>query len=161
MPSLAAGALHWEKGLGNSAPSCPTALIVKLGAWVKAQCGWREGAEAAVGNSPELAGGTAWFQPGHGDNSPHARPDGVSGKRSGKGRRGVLTLSLPLLGTSASAAPPPRDGRQPPARGWVPPLRPHPASSSAFTAWKNEGTNVIRRAARNLENRAMQQKLEW
>lgn len=49
--SLAAGALHREKGLGNSAPSYPAALKAKLGAGVKLWCGWREGAEVAVGGS--------------------------------------------------------------------------------------------------------------
>lgn len=111
----------------EAAPSYPTPLIAKLGDGVKVRCRWREGAEAAAGSSPELACGTVWFQPGHRDNSSHARPDGFSGKRSRKGRRGALTLSLPLPGTSASAAPPPRDGRQPPAKGWVPPLHPYPA----------------------------------
>lgn len=127
LPSLAVGASHWEEGLGNAAPSDPTATIAKLGAGVKVRCRWREGAEVAAGSSPELAGGMVWFQPAHGDNSSHARPDGVSGKRSGKGRRGALTLSFPLPGTRGSAAPLPRGGRQPPARGWVPPLHPHPA----------------------------------
>lgn len=35
LPSLAAGALNWEKGLGNSATSYPAGLTAKLGAWVK------------------------------------------------------------------------------------------------------------------------------
>lgn len=67
-----------QPGCWGTAPGGKTWKLWKLGVWLKVWCRWREGAEAAVGSSPELASVMVWFQPGHGDNSLHAWPDGVS-----------------------------------------------------------------------------------
>lgn len=129
-------------GRKNFLPHC---LPAELGAWVDTQCGWREGAGAAVGSSPGLAGGIIRFQPGHGDDSLCAWPDGVSVKRSGKERRGAFLAAAGNKHLCSSTTP---GCETRPCQRLGPPLSiPSQPSGSAFTAgkWRNKSNTKSRK----------------
>lgn len=110
---------------------------------------------SALGSSPGLAGGMVRFQPGHGDDSLCAWPHDVSGKKSGKERsfpcRCWEQASLQLHHPRMSDSPCQRLGHPSPSS-------PSPLAQPSLLG--NEGTKVIWRAGRNLENCVIGQKLE-